>query len=357
LGQLAYLDVLYWDALGLGRLGSGHIHPALLSSVVAGAVVSVFTSLLALAMVFRGKGERGSRPLGLALAAWGYLLAYSGITILLAPDPSSVLRMAFETHFLLVEAIGSAALLRFTAVFPQSLPASALEDPDELAIGLRTAQQVRRWLLEPWTPWATGVAAVLLILGVNAALGRPTQDAPLLLLTDLFRMAALALVILNLRRSFVVGDETARRQMFWLVVGFTLLLGAVGTLLGGNVLTTVTGWSLPSFNWRPVVLDLGVLGLIWGAAMAVFYRGPMKPGRLTRRLSVVASAATIALFLAAGMETLLAGAVASRMNFPPGVGTAVAFLAMGLLYVRIRGPLESMIYTAWAPEDRSVDRA
>lgn len=348
-GQVAYLDVLYWNSLGLGTLArDGGLHPALFSAVVTGAVVSTVAGVVALTLAFRGPGFRGARPLGLAMAGWAYLLAYSGLTVLLAPPAGSPLHAPFAVHFLLVEALALAGLLRFTALFPSALEPAGLQDPETLPVGLRSLQHLRRWLLGPSAPWLGAVAATVVVLGVNAALGRPAEDAALVLVADLLRLGGLALVILNMRRAFVLADGDGRRHMFWFVVGFTLLLSAVGVLLGGNVLTAVTGWELPGFNWRPVVLDLGVVGLIWGAAMGVFYGGAMKPGKLARRLSVLASAVTLALFLAAGMEGLLSGAVASRIALPAGTGTLVSLVAVGLLYARTRRPIESMIYHAWA---------
>ena len=347
LGQIAYLDVLYWNDLGIGRIARGELHPALLSAVVTGSVVIAVAVVVGVMMVFRGDGSRGARPFGLALAAWGYLLAYSGLTILLAPGPDSPLHLAFEAHFLFVEALGSAALIRFTAMFPVPAGPDSFQDPQTLPVGLRSLQNLRLWLLTPSGPWVAGLLAPALILGLNAGLGRPSEDAALLGLTDGFRLAAIAVVILNMRGSFVAADTEGRRSMFWFVVGFTLLLGAVGTLLGGNVLTAVTGWGIPGFNWRPLVLNLGVLGLIWGAAMGIFYRGQMKPGHVSRRAAVVSAALTVALFLSAGLESLVAGGVTS-VTLPRGIGTFVSVLTVGILYARTHRPVEGMVYHAWA---------
>lgn len=352
-GQVAYLDALHWNSLGVRPLAQGSLNPALLSSVATSAVVTTVALAAALALVFRRDPERGGHPLGLSLATWAYLLSYSGITVLLAPDASSPLRLVYEAHFLFVEALGLAALLRFTALFPTPLTAATTLDPEELPIGLRSAQRVRRLFLTPWGPWMAGAVAPVLLLGFTAFLGRPLQDAALLLPTDLLRLAALSVVVVNLRGAFVSADLEGRRAVFWLVAGFTLLMGAVGALLGGNVLAAVTGWEIPRFNWRPAVLDLGVIGLIWGASMGVLYRGQLRPGLVARRTGVLAGAVTVGLFLAAGLESLVAGVVATRVTLPAGIGTLVAGLAMGLLYVRTRRPIESMIYHAWAagPDD------
>lgn len=343
MGQAAYLDVLYWNTMGLGRLAMGGVAPALLSAVITGAVVSLVSGMLGVTMAFRGGGSRGARPLGLALSAWSYLLAYSGTTVLFAPDLGSPFRFAFEAHFLGVEAVGLAALLRFTTLFPTPLHDSDLRPPDQLAVGLRTAQHLRLLMLRPWGPWVFGAVALALVLGVNAGMGRTTQDTALLPLTDILRLLALAVVVLNLRVSFVSSGRDDRRHMFWMVVGFTLLVGAVGALLGGNVLVAVTRWEIPGLNWRPIVLDLGVMGLLWGTGMAVFYEGAMRPGVFTRRATVFLSMLTMALFLAAGMETLLVA-----RSLAQGIGTVLAAVAVGLLYATTRRPLESMLYHTWA---------
>ena len=354
-GQLAYLDALYWNVAEFGAMGDGGLQPALRSTVITGAVVTLVVVAAGLYLAFRADGERGSRPFGLALSAWGYLLAYSGLTILLAPEPGSAARTLFDAHFLFVEVLALAALLRFTALFPVPLRREAIQDPADLNVALRPLQRVRAWLLSPFGPWLAGGLACVLILLANAGQGRPVQDAPLIVLSDVFRLATLTVVILNLRASFVSADTRGRRAGFWFVVGFTLLLGAVGVLLGGNVLTAVTRWSIPGFNWRPAVLDLGVLGLIWGSCMGIAYRGVRKPGPLARRAALLTSTVTVALLLAAGLESLFTRVVASPVILPQGIGTLAAFVAMWLLYVRVRRPVEGLLYRAWsdAPEGTS----
>lgn len=346
-GQVAYLDALYWNVLGLGSLGQGSLRPALFSAVVTGAVVSVVAAILGSTMAARGETRRGARPLGLALAAWSYLLAYSGIIVLMAPPDGASLRPLFEGHFLAVEAVGLAALLRFTAVFPGTLGPADLRDPETLPVGLRSAQRMRLWLMRPASPWLAALAAVSVSLGVNAAMGRPPQDAALLAIVDLFRLGALALAVLNLRHALLSSDATVRRSMMWIVLGFTILVGAVGFVLGGNVLTSVTGWALPGMNWRPIVLDAGVLGLLWGSAMSVFYRGPIEPGHLVRRTGILAGMGTLALFLSAGLEMLLTGVVAARFSLPYGAGTVLAVVTMGLVHGRTYGPLDAFLSQTW----------
>jgi len=354
-GQVAYLDALYWNALGVGSLSHGSLRPALFSAMITGAVVSVAAGVLGSTMAAKGHERRGARPLGLALAVWAYLLAYSGMIVLMAPQDGSPFRMIFDGHFLVLESIGLAALLRFTAGFPGLLDPSDLRDPETLPVGLRTAQHLRIWLLRPASPWIAALVAVAISFTVNGAMGRRPQDAALLTLVDVFRLSVLALVVLNLRHALLSPDPDVRSRMMWIVVGFMVLVGAVGFVLGGNVLTAVTGWQLPRMNWRPIVLNVGVLGFLWGGAMAVFYQGPLEPGRLVRKTAIIGGMGTLTLFLAAGLEMLLTGVVAARFSMPYGTGTILAAVAMGVVYGRTHHPLDAFLSQTWGSTGPSSD--
>ncbi|MGD8319677.1 MAG: hypothetical protein PVJ02_04470 [Gemmatimonadota bacterium] len=346
--QLAYLDALFWSSLGTTLMGHGSARPALLSSAVSGAFLALFSGILAVLMAFRTRGERGSYALSISLAAWSYILSYSGLMVLFGPMRSSAWRAPFDAHFLVVEALGLAGLLRFTADFPRPLTPGDLQGPGLLPPWLRPVQHLRRWLLRPAAPWLAGAGACLLAFGVNAAMGRAVQDAAFLSLVDLLRLSVLALVVLNVRRSFLSGTRADRDLVLWLVLGFALLMGAVGLLLGGNVLSAVTGWELPVLNWRPMVLDLGVLGLLWGAARGVSYRGGRRPDVLVRRVTVLSVMGALALFLAAGLESLLAGPRGMQGGLPRGAGTLVALVAVGVLYARTGRPLDGVLERAVA---------
>ncbi len=347
IGQVALLDALYRDGVGLGTISLGAVRPALLSAVVTGAVVSLVSAALAVAMAVRRPARPGARPMGLALGVWAYLLAYSGIVVLLAPGATSALRRPFDIHFLVVEALGLAALIRFTAIFPRPLRPEHLQDPATLPAVVASAQRVRIWLLRPAAPWVCALLAVVVAVATNTALGRPIEDTALLPLTDVLRLLALGVVVFNLRRSYLSCPPTERAPMTWVVLGFGLLVGTVGLVLGGNVLSAATGWELPAVNWRPIVLHLGVVGLLWGSAMGVFYVGAADPGPLVRRVAVLSGMATFALFLAAGLEILLSGGVAARFAMPSGTGTLLALVVTALVYGRTRRPLEDFLSQPW----------
>lgn len=355
LGQVAYLDALYWRTLGFGGITYDGTQPALLSAVVTGAVVSVFAGGLAIVMAYRGGGRHGARPLGLAFSAWAYLLAYSGLVVLFTPDLTSPWRIPFEAHFLVVEALGMAGLIRFTLLFPEPARASDFADPATLRYGLGTLQRARLLLLSPPTTWVVILAGVGGATFANELLGRSVQDTALLPLVDLMRLAGLALVVMNIRSAYLAADAGGRRRMLWIAVGFGALMGAIGILLGGNVLAAVTGWELPGLNWRPIVLDIGVIGLMLGAAMGVYYEGDLEPRRIARRGSIALGMAVAALFFASGLETLLSGGVSASVALPDGIGTAVAILIVGFVYTRTHRPLETVLSNAWADLRSVVD--
>lgn len=348
LGQATYMDALYWNVLGLGRhLVMGSTQPALLSSVASGGIISLTAAVLAVVTTFRGSPRKGALPLGLALSVWAYILAYSGLVLLASPALTSPWHVLFQGHFLVVEGIGLAALVRFTAVFPETLLPDDLQDPGTLPPGFGLGQRLRRWLLRPEGPWLGAGAALATVFVVNAFLGRDAQDAALLTLTDLFRLAALTVVVLNLRLAFVVADPEGRESIHWVVAGFALLVAAVGLILGGNVLVTVTRWEVPNLNWRPIVLDLGVMGLLWGLGMGMFYHGRHDGGKLVRRIVILSFLVTMALLSAGGLEAFLSGPASARLSLPRGVGTLVALVVFTLVWIRTRGFLDRFLQDTW----------
>ncbi len=324
-GQAAHLDALSGAAMGLAEALTRSPRPAFLTLVVADAVVSVVTGLLALAVVFRGNRDRGAIELGIALAAWSYLLAYSGIIILLRPDPG-IVRTLFEAHFSAVEIVGLAGLVGFTSAFPRRLGPSDLSPAEALPRWLGPGQQVRSWLLSPTGPWVAALAVALLLFGVNSASGRSLADAGLHPLMDLLRFLAVALVVLNVRRSWVLSDPSGRDRLSWILVGLALLFGIIALLIGGNILLSATGWSEPQVAWRPILLNVGLLGFLWGAGMAVFYTGEWVAADVVRRVVSLTVLTTLGLFLATGLEVLFSGALVGRVSLPPGLGTLAATL-------------------------------
>jgi hypothetical protein len=327
--QVAYLDALSWHILGLAAPMTAQMRPPFLTLLTAHAIVSAVAGVLAVALVLNeGPRQSAARGLGLALGAWSYLTAYSGVTLLLRPDPGAP-RSLFEAHFLAVEVAGLVGLLRFTALFPQPLADRSLEPPPTLPSGVRPFHTASVWMLGDRALWIVGLGVLGSLWGVTAARGLAIADAGLSPLMDVVRFAAAGLVVLNLRRSWSRADPEQAGRLAWLFIGLAWVAGALLLLIGGNVLLAVTNWPEPVMPWRPLLLDIGLIAFLVAVAMGILYRGTMDAAQTARRIGAFATVATMALFLAAALEALFTGgALGGGASLRTGVGTLVAFVIL-----------------------------
>jgi len=327
-GQVSYLDALSWHKLNLSpQMMNAQMSGAFLTLLTAHAVVSVVAAALAVGLALHeGPRQAASRALGLSLGAWSYLLAYSGITLLLRPTSPGLARTIFEGHFLVVELLGLVGLLRFTALFPKPLLDSPLPAAPTLPAALGPAHVVSVWMLRSWAPWATAFAVAVVLWVVNLFQDGSASDAALLPFMDLFRVAAAGLAVVNLRRSWGRADEEGTARMSWLIVSLAALVGTLLIYIGANILVGVTEWPEPDVAWRPLLVDLGVLGFLIALALSILYRGGRDPRPLGRRILASAAVATLGLVLAAALEALLTGGALAAFSLRTGVGTVIAFV-------------------------------
>jgi hypothetical protein len=251
-------------------------------------------------------------------------MAYSGVTMLFRPVSPGPRRGFFEAHFLMVEILGLAALIRFTAIFPRPLSSEELRPLTTLPPSLIPLHRAAVFMRGPYAPWLVG----LLVLGATLAWARirgaPPGDAGLGRLMDLARFCAAGLVVMNLRRAWTFATEGDRDGLGWLLVAFSLLGAALVLLIGGNVLVAVTGFPEPTVAWRPILVDLGLIGFLVAVALSVLHHRRRDAAQLARRIAATAVVVSGGLFLAAGLEAAFTGAILST-TFRSGVGTAVAF--------------------------------
>ncbi|MEQ8330124.1 MAG: hypothetical protein RH859_06595 [Longimicrobiales bacterium] len=346
--QAVRLDSLFGNFLGMAGAWAGQTTVSFMTVAIVDASLTAVSAAVALVLMFRGDPDRGARPLGLAMAVWSYLLAYSALVAFMRPlDPMSMARLAFEAHFLLVEMVGMAALIRWASVVPRPLTPADLRDPGELPVLVRPIQAVRGALLSAPVLWGGTVAFVVVVLVVNGLLGQPAQDAALLWPVDVVRFAALALVVTYMRRAYLRSNAAERRSLHWVALGFVVLIGSLGALIGGNVLFTVTGWTVPVVNWRPVVLASGVAAMMVLIGRSVLPDSGRDPAPAVRRGLILSILVLATLLLAAAFEALLSDAVVARLSLPGGLGTLLALALVGLLRTRLRGPLEQMFDQVW----------
>jgi hypothetical protein len=301
------------------------MRPPFLTLMTAHAAVSVVAGALAVALVLHeGPRQAAARGLGLALGAWSYLTAYSGVTLLLRPNPG-LWRSIFDAHFLAVEVIGLVGLLRFTALFPRALAEMSLEVPPTLPPSLHPIHRASIWMLRPFAPWIVGVVSVAVLWTLTLARGLAVADAGLSPLMDLVRLVAAGLVVLNLRRSWGRATRDEAGRLAWLLAGLAFLTGALLVLVGGNVLLAVTDWPEPVVAWRPLLLDIGIVGFLVALAMGILYGGGLDAGQAARRIAATATVATMGMFVAAALEGVFTGG-AVGISLRTGVGTLIAFV-------------------------------
>jgi hypothetical protein len=324
-GYVAYLDALWWHALGLTATMARNVSPATLVLLTADAIVAVTCSVLSVVLVLHeGPRAGAARALGASFGAWSYLMAYAGVTMLFRPDPGS-LRAVFEGQFLFVEVIGLAGLLRFTALFPRPLGPEELEPSETLPRVLLPFHRASVFMRRPLAPWSVGMVVLISLWGWTIVSGGEISDAGLSPIMDVVRFLAAGLVVMNVRRAWGAATEGDRDGLTWLVAGLSFLLGSLSLLIGGNVLVAVTGFPEPDVSWRPILLDLGMIGFLVMLAMSVLYRGPTDPAQTTRSIATATAVVTAGLFLAAGLEAFFTGGVLAAYALPGGVGTAISF--------------------------------
>jgi hypothetical protein len=344
-GQVTYLDAISWHKLNLTpQMMGAQMSGAFLSLLTAHAVVSIAAAALAMALALHeGPRQAAARALGLSLGAWAYLLAYSGLTLLLRPAAPGLSRTVFEGHFLLVELLGLIGLLRFSALFPAELSARPTPLPPALPPVLGPAHSASVWMLRPHAPWSVAVVLTAGLWLLTLGTGASASDAALHPLMDVFRVGAAALVVINLRRSWGRADAEASARLAWLLVALSTLCGVILLYVGGNVLVGVTEWPEPDVAWRPLLVDLGVLGFLVALALSILYRGSRDPTPLWRRILASSAVASLGLFLAAALEALFAGGVLAAFTLSTGVGTVIAFVTIVTTYRALVRSLDRVI--------------
>lgn len=329
-GQVNYLDALSWHVLNLTPPMMGaRMSGAFLTLLIAHAVVSIAAAGLAIGLALHeGPRQAAARALALSLGAWAYLLAYSGITLLMRPTAPGGMRALFEGHFLVVELLGLIGLLRFTALFPRDLSAEPITPPPTLPAALRPLHAASVWILRPSAPWIAAAALAGIVWTLTMVQGGSAGDVVLHPVMDVFRVAAAGFAVLNLQRSWGRADEEGAGRLAWLLVALACLVGMLLLYIGGNVLVGVTEWPEPHVAWRPLLVDLGVLAFLVALALSILYRGATDPRPLARRIVASSAVATLGLFLAAALEALFSGGILAAFSLRTGVGTVIAFVAI-----------------------------
>lgn len=328
IGQVAYVDALTVKVIVPGLSAVAEARFTIVTVVVAHAVVSVVSAGLAVALALGARYRSSGAPeLALAIGAWAYLLAYPGIVVLLRPDPGP-LRLAFEAHFLVIETVGLVALLRFTSLFPAPYARrDHVEGAD--ARPARLLRLVRAALHRPTVAWLAALLVPITLIGLTVSRGTPVADTALHPLMDVFRIAVAVAVVLNLRDSWTAARAEDRVPLAWLLAALSLLLSSVLLVIGGNILLSATAWADPPLAWRPILLDLGVLGFVAGLAASRLGPSEIDPLQVTRRIVLGTGLLMVTLISATILEVFLSSGIFGPLALPPGLGAAIAAAGIG----------------------------
>lgn len=345
-GQVAYLDALWWHSLGLTAAVAREVSPSTVTLLSAHALVSFVCSVLAILLVLHERHRAAAgRALGTAFAAWSYLMAYSGVTMLYRPAVPGTARDIFEAHFLAVEVLGLVGLLSYTSVFPRKLADEELQPSPTLPAPLLPFHHAAVYLRRPAAPARAGVAVLLLLWGGILATGGELSDAGLSRGMDAVRFLAAGAVVMHLRRAWGCATEGDRDGLTWLLAALSVMLGSLLLLIGSNVLVAVTGFPDPHVAWRPILLDAGMIGFLLTLAFSVLAPGGADPLRHTRRIASTCAVITAGLFLAAGLEALFTSGVLGAYTLRGGVGTAIAFSVILSTYRGLAGLVARLVPT------------
>jgi hypothetical protein len=183
-----------------------------------------------------------------------------------------------------------------------------------------------------------GGAVLLTLWSLTAGRGASLGDAGLSPLMDVVRFAAAGLVVINLRRSWSRATREQAARMTWLLVALAFLTGILLVLIGGNVLLAVTDWPEPNVAWRPLLIDVGLIGFLISLTMSVLYAGRLDAALAASRIGAIATVGTLGLFLAAALEALFTEAL-QGLSLRTGVGTLLAFVLVVAMH---RGMLRSV---------------
>jgi hypothetical protein len=341
-------------------------------SIVVTVLAAVAGSLLALTLVARSWGRPGARALALFLAAvstlWGSILRL--IDVQAAADSVQIQLQASSSLevFVLSSAviIASAAFLRFSALFPGPLPATALPPGRRFPV-LRRA---RLALLRPRTVWLIAAAAIAVAAVYGPVAGRlialimtGTLDVESVLATDaavrrvwlagLVGVATVTMFILpltamivgmrNLGAGYRVAATEERRSLLWLVAGTSIAGWMILVPLIAIPFTIIASLSP---DWLAYVAGLLLVFapavLVGSVAVAIFYSGAVDPALVLQRSTIYGILGVMAFVLFTALESLLSNVFVASLGMPGLVGSILAGCVAAGVLVPLRRALSKM---------------
>lgn len=309
-------------------------------------------ALTALALVRRA----AHRPAARALAVFVALLCLSEIPAFLSQF--QLHRSLFPGLMVVAQLLAAVAFFRFTAVFLEELGSA-----DRLSLGIpggAVADRFRHSVL-PWL--LAGLVAVLV-------LSFPLSPYPYgaLLAIPLGYSLVLLFIMLGIRAlrvGFGSANPEDRGRILWIVNGFVAAFWAAifltvfpGLLYGAYEGYIGAGRDVSSELVFQVYDDVGSLipisVILLSVITGVFYHGAVDPALALRKTTVYGAMAIAAVFLFAGLESLVSELLEEGLGVSGLVGSIVVggavALAIAPLYGKLRAVAERFLPRYSRPE-------
>lgn len=287
--------------------------------LVLGIVVELALAALAVAILVKAWRRREARALALFLAIGGMGLP-GGIGI----PPGTI-----EMFDLLAIPIGTAALLHFSMVFPEAIPAGAPGWPPP---GVWRRLQPR--------PLAALTAAACLLI---AALG--TGELAALVAVAVLLTGAIV-GARNMRGSYRRASEEERRRVLWVLNGFYGLAWVLVLAIPGAIAIYTTAFLLARERAETLgdvgfqtVFGAGLLLLPVCLAIGIFRGGAIDPRLAIRKTTIFGAVGALSLTLFMAVEGTASMQLMSMLNLPGNVAPWVAGSSVAVAF----GPLRRWV--------------
>ncbi len=296
-------------------------------------------ALLALALAWLAEDRADSRALAICLG----LLAFGPAADTLAagvvhPLLGDAARDA--TYFVrdLAMVLATAALVRFTALFPRPLRPADLGPGPLRAVRLAFLDERRVWR----AGIALGVAIPGAILLVEHLVGRAAGRRLLPILVAV-GLAGLTLAVAYLRTPRPALDAADLRRRDWVLQGF--VAATVVLLLASSVkVVQMLGGYAPGLpGWYIIALALGLDLLVVFLAVAMFYHGAFDPRLAIRRTAVAGLVGTLLVFVFVGVEQLLEETVQRWLGLGDRAGGILTGGVVALSFEPLKRRMDALV--------------
>lgn len=204
------------------------------------------------------------------------------------------------------------------------------------------ANAIRRSVLRGAAVWAWPLGAA----GAVAVGGAAAVSPELVLLASyIVLLPAFLAAYLLLRIAYATGSTDERREVLWIVQGFTAFLIAPALLAWALILSGImeNQMSVTLAALLPAALALGGCAMVASLAVAVFGAGAMDPGAALRRTVAYGALGIITTLVFEAMENLASGYVVAVVGMSGDravwISSGAAAMVFGVVHQRLTAGL------------------